>query len=846
MIRIALRELRHHPGRYAATVLAIAISVGFMAAVSVVLATESHALTMQTAGPYTTADLDVEVSAIAGGGDISDITAEQMADRIARTSPNIAQVWHLESISLLLDNGDDSVLVTGYANPPAALSWQSTGRDQAPVGQWQLEPGQVLVSPSTADALHAQIGSQLIDAASQTSLTVVGVTNEPPSRFASSSVFVSAPTYQLLTGWPSQPFGSFLVELRPGQSADEAASAIAAAFADADFTVAVATGEEMVALTAGKLTRNIDTFKYLLWVFAGIAMVVGLITITNTFTILLAQRRRQLGLLRAVGASRAQVRHSIWLEGAAIGLVGAVIGIGCAYGLAAVVGSFTGSLRWGLATPWAELAAALAVGLAITVLACALPARRATSQPVLDALRPAEAGVAAARLPVTRLVICGGLAAVGLTGCLLSLRGGGSNAILLAVAGAALTSFGVLFGAPLFMPALLRAIGRLISPAGVAASTAAKNVVRDPARSSTTASAIMVAIGLVVTLQVGASSLQATVDDKIDSAYPIGLWLASAEPSQALPADLPARLRQADGVSASIVLTCVEVGLVRSDINAVTDATVCAYDPAIAAISLAPTGTTMPDDQILVSPTGQTAMSAGYPVGLADSSGGSVSPILTLQATGSNLVRDAPFALVSPATLAQLPGPRLASVMLMSVGDTVAALRAVTDLLGPNSSVSSGGSAGQRAMIDQVVAVIVDIMTALLAVAVLIALVGVSNTLTLSVIERTRESALLRALGLRRGQLRQMLLIEALLLTLGSALVGVVFGVFFGYVGAHSVVGQAVADATGGLTMTLRLAIDWPQTLVLLAVLVAAAGLASVLPGRRAAAATPVEALAEV
>mgnify|MGYP001198635788 FL=1 len=144
-------------------------------------------------------------------------------------------------------------------------------------------------------------------------------------------------------------------------------------------------------------------------------------------------------------------------------------------------------------------------------------------------------------------------------------------------------------------------------------------------------------------------------------------------------------------------------------------------------------------------------------------------------------------------------------------------------------------------MIERVLGILLLITTALLGVAVLIALVGVSNTLGLSVIERTRESALLRAMGMQKGSLRLMLLVEAMLLALTGVIVGVVFGAFFGWLGISAVLRQAdLAEST-----KIRFAIDPWLTLALLAVVAVAAALASVLPGRRAANAAPVEALAE-
>ena len=159
------------------------------------------------------------------------------------------------------------------------------------------------------------------------------------------------------------------------------------------------------------------------------------------------------------------------------------------------------------------------------------------------------------------------------------------------------------------------------------------------------------------------------------------------------------------------------------------------------------------------------------------------------------------------------------------------------EVVGDRGQVS--GSIAMAANIEQVLGILLAITTALLGVAVLIALIGVSNTLGLSVLERSRESALLRALGLQARSLRSMLTVEALQVTLVGVLVGVVAGTFFGWL--------AVTSLSGTMRLHgVRFAVEVPQTLGMLALAVVAAGLASVLPGRRAASASPTEALAEV
>jgi len=864
MFRTALRELRHHPGRFLAVLIAVAISVGFLAASSVVTATEAQATAKQLGGPYTNADLAVHVadytapdgSSLSTGIDSSLIPTNAQLLAVVQQALPQATVWSLESSYQAVQNGPDFDWMRVFAVPPAAFDWTTVGHPAQPLSAIQLSDNEILVDAATASKLGITTG-MTVDFAQGTKMVVAGITNEPGSLYVyEGHAYVNQTVFAKYAGASWSSFADTLVDVTPGTDVSQAAQTLADAMTAAGFAADVSTGALAASQAGLGATQGVDIFKYFAWVFGAIALVVGMITVVNTFTILLAQRRRNLGLLRAVGASGAQVRHSIWAEALVLGLLGSAIGIGLAYGLAAIVGSYTESIHFGLAVPWLELSAELAIGLIVTMLASALPAYRSTRIPVLEALRPAQADVRQLRVPPVRSVICGLLFVGGVVICVLSMRAAsGTSTLLMAIAGAALVSLGVLFGAPLFIPGLLRLIGAPLGRAGVTPGIAVKNITRDPRRSSTTATALMLAVGLIVTLQVGASTMQSSIEGKLDTEYPIGLWVGSdtsGAEAQSIPEGMRQQLAGADGISGSVTLDC-RMTLMITDTMRNTAAKVCSYDPTIARIATGQPAS-IPDDTLLVSPDPYSGAADGDTVSIAgwwldDQSGPSVS--LTAEAT--KLIENwAYYYLVSPATFAKLDGagsPVRQSVMLFAVSNATDAAEAVTTIVGSNSSgptrsLSVGGSAIQRQEIEQGLGLVVNIVTALLAVAVLIALVGVSNTLTLSVIERTRESALLRALGLRRGQLRLTLLIEALMLTVVSTVVGVVFGVLLGYVGVSALVRQMFKDS--GIDMTVRLSINWWQTLGLLAVLVLAAVLASLLPARRAALAAPTEALEDV
>jgi putative ABC transport system permease protein len=212
---------------------------------------------------------------------------------------------------------------------------------------------------------------------------------------------------------------------------------------------------------------------------------------------------------------------------------------------------------------------------------------------------------------------------------------------------------------------------------------------------------------------------------------------------------------------------------------------------------------------------------------------------IELQVVSSRLV-DTGQVLVSAANLSRITTPVPRTAMWLSVPDrgrAVDVVAAVNRIVGNADRV--GGSVVQAALYEQVMNVLLAITTGLLAVAVLIALIGVSNTLGLSVLERTRESALLRALGLQARSLRVMLLFEAVQIALVGIVVGVVAGCFFGWLAVTSL-------ARGGGFDSVRFTVDLPQTAGMVGIAVVAAALASVLPGRRAAKAVPTEALADL
>jgi len=811
MLRSALRELKFHPARYVATLVAIAISVGFLAASSIITATESNATGVQTAAPYATGDLVVTLTT--GPTDMS----ADIVTAVVSSTTGVRQTTGIDSTSMILENGASMSMAAVTAMPPDDFAWTSLKEGSWPQGD------QIALNAHLADTLGVKVGDTITS--NKRTLTVSGITTDPPSSVSSDPAIAGQDFMSTACGSMCYIYGmKWVVRLDPGADSEQVGTAIVAALSALGVTAKAQVTKDFVQDASEAAMGNVNGMKYILYVFAGIATVVGMITIANTFTILLAQRRRQTGLIRSIGASGTQVRRSIWLEALVLGLLGSVLGVGLACGLAALLGLYTGSIGFGLQVPIRETLIAMAVGLVITLVAAIIPARRATEISPIEALQPTETSTAATTASIAKTVVCGLLVVAGVAACLLSLKAG-SASLIIAVLGAMLTSLGVLFGARAFVPSLLKVAGVIVRRWSPAASVAAKNVTRDPARASATATALMLAVGLIITLQVGAASVNTTMQNKISSEYPVDVYIsASAENGFTLQAEAD-QIAHIAGVGTSVAIPC------RALPEDWAADKVCSYVPGVAGLSSG-VPQSVPDDQILYS----ERYDSGEVVTL-DS--------IDLTIETSPVIMGNQYVFVSPATYTKLSGESYeASLIFLTVTDTskIASIqKSIADIVGASAEV--GGSVMAKSMIEQMMNILVGMVSALLAVAVLIALVGVGNTLTLSVIERARENAILRALGFQTKQLKAMLLVEAMLLTLVGAVVGVAAGAFFGWIGSTALVAQL--GASDGIMMKAQFALNWPQTLGLLAILVLAAGLASILPGRRAAKASPVEALAE-
>ncbi|MCA2211796.1 FtsX-like permease family protein [Jidongwangia harbinensis] len=817
MARNAFAELRRNPRRVIAVVVAIMISVGYLTASVTVLAGETAAFERSVIAR--TAETDVVVTV--GTGDPA-----RHADLVAR----ITDVAGVASADLsFLSHGR----VTGSsewvqqqslpANPE--LRWTDLTE-----GRWPGSPDEIVLTTATARQLNLDVGDRITinDGNSSATLTVTGLTHEG-NQLLSGLVqfsFVAPSYYSAATSIRTSRQTEILVVGDGTVPPDRLAERVTAV--TGGNRVDVETSAAFIQRKMAEKTQGVVIFQLLLLVFGTVALLVGGIMIVNTFLILVAQRRRQIGLLRAVGGQRVQIRRALLAEATAIGVLGSLLGVGLGVALSAVVAVVSGGP---LSVPAGQVTAVAVVGVAIAVGSVLVPARRAATIAPLDALRTVPDQAAGRRTSLVRrtgslVLVVGGLTAigVGLTGP--------AFALLYYLAGSLACAVGLLSAAGWYLPALLRGLGAPLRRTGPTARLAADNAVRNPGRAAATGAALILAVGLVVALQVGAASMKATADRNLDVRFPVDVTVSMF--------DGPLPARTVDDVAAVAGIAAAEG--VRSTRVTVRGGgkpmSVRALGPGAEAMAMVSvprrpiTAGVVLADPYLLSDAG---IRNGGRVTVTGRSGSVTLPIR------SDHLAPADALIVAPRVLAALDGGAPVGTVWARArpGADITELRSqLRTVAEPLTGAEVGGGLSAKAVYHTVLDRLLALTTMLLAVAVLIALVGVGNTLGLSVLERTRESALLRALGLQRRQLRRMLAVEAAVLSLVGAVVGIAAGAFFGWVGTHAVSGELNFEP-------VRFAMSAPQTLGVAVVAVVAGVAASVLPARRAVRATPVDALAE-
>ncbi|MCW2776762.1 MAG: hypothetical protein JWN17_487, partial [Frankiales bacterium] len=587
-------------------------------------------------------------------------------------------------------------------------------------------------------------------------------------------------------------------------------------------TLEVATGAQIAAESASAVKAGLGFFSTLLLVFAGVALFVGAFLIFNTFSMLVAQRQRELAVLRALGASRSQVTGSVLAEALVVGVLASAIGLGVgvlvALGLRALVGTFGATLPTGpLVVSTRTVLVSFVVGVGITAVAALLPARKASAVRPIEAMRGAAPGAGSLRrgsvLGVLLLLPGVGLLLVGLRGRL-PLLGVGCVLTFLAVAALApllSTPVARLLGAPLTHRVPGR-LGRL-------------NAMRNPRRTATTAAALMVGLAMVSAVSLVGASAKASFATDIPAALGADLVVQQQGQDQGIPAGTEHRLAglpevaHADGLH----LGQAQVGGTLAQVTTLPAGAV-GRSLLLEQVSgdvgaLAPGRLLVDQDE-----AARRSFEVGstVTVALPRTAARRYTVVGTYRANllaSRYLLDDSAatgFATAEDGVLLLTRGPGVSTTALRRAVTAVSAQVPTLEVRDRQELADSATSQIDTAM---------AFLNVLLLLSVGIAVLGIVNTLALSVVDRTRELGLLRAVGLSRGQTRRMITTEAVLVAVFGALLGIAVGVGFGVA-----LQRGLSDQ--GITV---LAVPYGRLGLFVLAAAATGVLAALLPARRAA-----------
>jgi putative ABC transport system permease protein len=590
--------------------------------------------------------------------------------------------------------------------------------------------------------------------------------------------------------------------------------------------VEVVTGQTVINEQTSAVSQSLSIFNTALLVFGFIALFVGGFTILNTFSITVGQRTRELALLRIVGASRRQVFRSVLGEAVIVGLVASLIGLGLgvltAFGLEKLLSAFGVTLPSGpLAFEARTVIVCLIVGVGVTFVAAISPARRAVRIAPVAAVSEQQTEQ---EVPMRRRFTQGGV--ITAIGIVLLAFGLTKPAIQLVGIGAVLIFIGVAMLAPAVARPMASVIGRpLARLLGTSGRLGRENSMRSPRRTAQTAAALMVGLALVSAIAVFGASLSSSATSSVDNAISANIIISSASTTGngEFGNTVPIVAGAVPGVTATSVVyggqfefrhslvSLLAVGTEHLKETVILNMT-SGTSRALAAGGLLVDTTTANNDHLSVGDTvpvrfaltGRSTMRIG----------GIYQPNAL---TGKYLVGDGFF-------LAHFQNPLPGAVLLKTDGSP-GVQSAVTHALAayPNVQVQSRAQfeASQKAAINK----LLGLVYALLALAVIIALIGIVNTLMLSVFERTHEIGLLRAVGMKRRQIRAMIRSESVILAVFGAVIGIIVGAGLGIALVSSLRSQ-------GFTSTVVPV----QNLVIFLILAALLGLvAASWPARRAA-----------
>ncbi|MFF4784697.1 ABC transporter permease [Streptomyces griseorubiginosus] len=831
MFRTALRNVLAHKARLLMTVLAVMLGVAFVSGTLVFTNTISEAYQKSSAKGFDQVDVAVTAESEKDKGNTigkrNELT-QALLDQSAKV-PGAANAIGVVSGFTAIADKDGKLIGGGFQSQGGNYYGAEDPRYPLAEGKAPHGANQVAIDSRTAKRAGYKVGDTVrlsVDGpVLKPVITGIFTTDDGNVAAGGSLALYDTATAQKLFGKPGT-YDEIDVKAALGTSQTALKAALDKAL-PAD-RVETTTGRELADDQAELISSSMSGLKQGLLVFAGIALFVGTFIIANTFTMLVAQRTKELALLRAVGASRRQVTRSVLIEAFVVGLVaavtGLVAGIGIGAGLRSLMGTLGATVPDGplIITP-GTVGAALAVGVLVTMLAAWLPGRRAAKIPPVAAMSSLHAKATTKSL-VLRNTLGALFSGAGVAVILAATTMDGSDGQAPMGLGAVLLIIGVFILTPLLSRPLIAAAAPLMRVFGISGKLARQNSVRNPRRTAATASALMIGLTLITGMTVMAGSLQKSIDKMATAAVKADYVVSMANGNELSP-DVEKKLAKVDGVTEVSPLrnaasridgeTEYLTGVNGSAIGKLTDLKV---DNGTFKVG----GTDVVVDKDRAKSFGWRAGST-FTVHYEDGKAQRLTVAGVYE--GNELISG---IMLDTATLS--PHLRDASdmqVMLKtSDGTSDATKDRLEKALGSNPAIKVQDKKDLSDSIAQMFTLMLNMLYGLLAMAVLVAVLGVINTLAMSVFERSQEIGMLRAIGLDRKGIKRMVRLESLVISLFGGVLGIGLGVFFGW---------AAGELLGARMATYELVLPWARMAVFLLLAATVGILAALWPARRAA-----------
>ncbi|MEU9375600.1 FtsX-like permease family protein [Streptomyces sp. NPDC048255] len=801
VLKTSRRNFVAHKGRMALSAVAVMLSVAFVCGTLVF--TDTMNTTFDKLFAVTSSDVTVSPKEAKGGEEVSDrgrpeTLDGQVVEKVAEAEGVQGAEGAVMSMSVTVVNAKNENMGSTTGAPTIAGNWNNNELKSMKItaGHAPRGPTEVMIDADTAKKHHLALGDELrtIAVTGDIRAKITGITTFTVTNPGATIVYFDTATAQRqLLGEPGS-FTHVNVTAKDGVSDEQLKQNVTSALG-AD-TYKLQTAKEAADANRKDVGSFMNVMKYVMLGFAGIAFLVGIFLIFNTFSMLVAQRTREIGLMRAIGADSGQVLKSVVLEAYLLGLVGSVLGVGAGIGLAVGLMELMGQMGMELSTDdltiaWTTPVIGLLLGIKVTAIAAFIPARRAGKVSPMAALR--ESGTPGdKKAGIVRAVL--GLVLTGIGGAGLFLAAAaekaGPGSMWLGL-GVVFTLIGFIVIGPLLAAGVVRVLsGVVLRPFGPVGRLAERNALRNPRRTGATAAALMIGLALVACLSVVGSSMVASATDELDRSVGAD-YIVNSQTGQPVLPQAEQALRATQGLDHVTAYREVE-------------AKVTAPDGASETVELGATDPTYAQDIRRKMVAGEHAAAYGkgsMSVGseYATAHGIKLGDELTVAFTGGNTVKlkvaaitsdegnlDKTMKYVSTAVAqANVPADRLPLpfMLLTSAKDgqsDAAAYEAVKAAMAEYPQYMVRNQADYKQALKDQVGQLLNMVYGLLGLAIVVAILGVVNTLALSVVERTREIGLMRAIGLSRRQLRRMIRLESVVIALFGALLGLGLGMGWG------------------------------------------------------------------